>query len=370
MAPLTTVTRSGGRRSKLALPEPLRPLADVRLVNPRLVREYVSAPEGMSRWKLLEAHFSSHDHPLVKVGTPTRHIPGAIQVHPSYLEAGADRSKYYPDYDHPADGNLLADSDLWIAIERLGITPDTLVIVYGREPDGAMAAARLVWALMYAGVSKIWLLDGGIEAWLSAGEPSSPKIKHARELWNSGESREGSLEYWRARPEILATTEEVEEIAYSSPSAQGKLVDVRRPGEWDGTLAYCYSFFSQTGHIPTATCQGNWTNLVDGQTRRLGPMLDAISQRWRKLGIIDAGVDDGDTMLIFYCGTGWRSSIAFLIACLLGLRAKNYDSGFYGWSWNVNNEIVRIKRGECCSRRAGDVTTFSPARSLFEMKSI
>jgi len=32
------------------------------------------------------------------------------------------------------------------------------------------------------------------------------------------------------------------------------------------------------------------------------------------------------------CGTGWRSSVSFLIARLLGLRAKNYDDGFYGWS--------------------------------------
>ena len=45
-------------------------------------------------------------------------------------------------------------------------------------------------------------------------------------------------------------------------------------------------------------------------------------------------------MLIFYCGTGWRSSVALLVALQLGLRAKNYDSGFYGWSWGGENRIA------------------------------
>ena len=47
------------------------------------------------------------------------------------------------------------------------------------------------------------------------------------------------------------------------------------------------------------------------------------------------------TQFIFYCGTGWRSSIAFLVACLLGLPAKNYEDGFYGWSDCATNAIQR-----------------------------
>ena len=119
-----------------------------------------------------------------------------------------------------------------------------------------------------------------------------------------------------------------------------KLVDVRGRGEWDGSLTHHYPFFSKAGHIPTAEFQGDWENLVDKNTHKLGPMLDTVGKRWRKLGIIDSGVSPSRTTLIFYCGTGWRSSIAFLVALLLGVRAKNYDSGFYGWSWNEENEIA------------------------------
>ncbi|MGI9243734.1 MAG: sulfurtransferase, partial [Verrucomicrobiales bacterium] len=104
-------------------------------------------------------------------------------MHPSYLESGNNRAKYYPSYEHPADGNLLCDDELVSAIRRLGITPETLVIVYGSEPDGMMAAARLVWALMYAGVESVRLLDGGLSSWLAFGGKTSSLTRPA---WDIG----------------------------------------------------------------------------------------------------------------------------------------------------------------------------------------
>jgi 3-mercaptopyruvate sulfurtransferase SseA len=79
--------------------------------------------------------------------------------------------------------------------------------------------------------------------------------------------------------------------------------------------------------------------LLDRESRRIGSKLKIVAEHWRDLGIIDAGVEAGQTELIFYCGTGWRSSLAFLVAKLLGLRAKNFDDGFYGWSWSCGDKI-------------------------------
>ncbi|MBR9760051.1 hypothetical protein GYB43_07020 [bacterium] len=93
-------------------------------------------------------------------------------------------------------------------------------------------------------------------------------------------------------------------------------------------------------HLPGAEYQGDWKNLVDQNSDKIGPLLDSVAQRWRDQGILDADVASGKRSLIFYCGTGWRSSIAFLVALSLGLRAKNYDDGFYGWSWDEENEII------------------------------
>merc|ERR1712188_283341 len=49
--------------------------------------------------------------------------------------------------------------------------------------------------------------------------------------------------------------------------------------------------------------------------------------------------------LIFYCGTGWRSSIAFFLAYLLGCESKNYDDGFYGWSEDPTKEVRYSRPG-------------------------
>ena len=307
-------------------------MSDFQLVTPDSVANRQAKPTGAERWTLLEAHFTSADHPPTDDPSHALHIPGAIQVHPSYLEAGLNRAKYYPLYGCPADGNLLPDDELRSAIRRLGITPDTTVVVYGRDPDGTMAAARLVWGLLYAGVQRVRLLDGGLAGWLDFGGETVPNIVEADDVARGTADVVDELDAWPTRPDILATTEEVRAVTRSSGSVRSKLVDVRDAGEWDGTITDHYSFFSSAGHIPTAIHQGEWDNLCDRATHSLAPRLDAVARRWRAQGILDADVQSGDTTLIFYCGTGWRSSIAFLVAQLLGLRAKNYDGGFYGWS--------------------------------------
>lgn len=69
---------------------------------------------------------------------------------------------------------------------------------------------------------------------------------------------------------------------------------------------------------------------MDGSSKSLAPHLELVAERWKVQGIIDPEVENGTTALTFYCGTGWRSSIAFPVAHLLGYRAKNFDGGFYG----------------------------------------
>ena len=316
-----------------------------RLTDPRTV-----AAHPRRDFVLLEARFSSVDHP--PCDDRPLHARDAIRVHPSYFEAGTNRARYYPHYANPADGNLLDDRALTHAIERLGIGPDTPVVVYGREPDGTMAAARVIWALLYAGVRDVALLDGGFDAWLEAGGATVRSIPAACDAnWNG---RAVGRTTWLVRAHLRATTAEVRDAA--TPRATARLVDVRERGEWDGSDVDHYPFFSGAGHIPTALHQGDWSTLIDRRSNRIGPHVAAVADRWRDQGILDACVESGRKTLIFYCGTGWRSSIAFLVACLLGLSAKNYEDGFFGWSRDSGNVVV-------AARAAETVTPGLPLRS-------
>ena len=84
---------------------------------------------------VLEAHFSSFDHPL-KGEIPVRqHLPGAIQIHPSYLEAGIDEARYYPFYSCPQDGNLLPFDLLHISRSKCSVFTHGKAFRAGLSPN-------------------------------------------------------------------------------------------------------------------------------------------------------------------------------------------------------------------------------------------
>jgi thiosulfate/3-mercaptopyruvate sulfurtransferase len=91
------------------------------------------------------------------------HLPGARHVH--------------LDHDLSAKGDVPAvcggrhplPSRAWVAATfgRLGITPDTPVVVY--DAQGGMFAARVWWMLRWLGHDAVAVLDGGVPAWVAAG---------------------------------------------------------------------------------------------------------------------------------------------------------------------------------------------------------
>jgi thiosulfate/3-mercaptopyruvate sulfurtransferase len=60
-----------------------------------------------------------------------------------------------------------------------------------------------------------------------------------------------------------------------------------------------------------------------------------IAALWRAAGI-------GPEMRIaFYCGTGWRASLAFFYAWLMGWeRISVYDGGWFEWSSDPANPTI------------------------------
>jgi thiosulfate/3-mercaptopyruvate sulfurtransferase len=60
-----------------------------------------------------------------------------------------------------------------------------------------------------------------------------------------------------------------------------------------------------------------------------------VKAMWNKSGITS------DQFNVFYCGTGWRASEAFLNAYLMGWnKTAVYDGGWYEWSNDPTNPIV------------------------------
>lgn len=206
-----------------------------------------------------------------------------------------------------------------------GITADTVVILYGRDQ---LAAARVAHLLLYLGVRDVRMLDGTFDAWTSAGLPVETGAA------TSSVPVESFGCVVPARPELMIDLAGAKSLL-ARPRSEAALVSIRSRAEFDGVTSG-YSYISARGCIPGALwgragndgCSSNMAAYVDAQ----GRMKSAaeIKAMWSEQGI------KPEMDLAFYCGTGWRASLAFWFAWLMGFpRIAVYDGGWHEWSQQV-----------------------------------
>ena len=244
------------------------------------------------------------------------HIPGA-----SYLDT--NRLEIQPLWNKVADCALLS-----LLLEH-GIRHDITVILYGRS---TLAAARAAHLMLYAGVADVRLLDGGFDGWLRAGYPLESGPGMTPVPANSFGAP------FPARPDYLIGTAEAKALLQSS---DGALVSIRTLSEHVGQTSG-YSYIDAIGDIPGA----RWGRAgQDGDVHSMseyhhadGTMKSAheIHRLWW-----EAGIRPGQQNA-FYCGTGWRASLAFFYAWLMNWpRISVYDGGWCEWSRDPGNPVIR-----------------------------
>ncbi|WP_229459462.1 sulfurtransferase [Massilia cavernae] len=266
-----------------------------------------AAPDG--EWRLFEVGFGAAD------AFERAHIPGAGYIDTAQLE-------------HGPLWNKVPDPELKRLLLAHGIRHDVTVVLYGRN---TLAAARAAHLLLYAGVADVRLLDGGFDAWKAAG--------HAME--------EGPARRYRAAAGFGAAFPGRPDYLVDMPQARrllerpdGALVSIRTWNEFIGKTSG-YSYIDARGDIPGA-CWGRAgvdddVNSMAEFHRSDGHMKPSaeISHMWQA-----AGVHAGHHTA-FYCGTGWRASLAFFYAWLMNWeRIAVYDGGWCEWSRDAGNPVV------------------------------
>lgn len=229
------------------------------------------------------------------------HIPSARHFNTDDIENGYPRWLLRP------------LNELHQVIGRHGITPDTTVVVYSNQ---IIAAARIWWVLSYAGVKDVRLLDGGLAAWKAAGYATETTINQAQPVKFSAQPR----------TEWMATTEYVRQ---QFRSRQTLLADARSQSEFLGERSG-YEYMDFKGRIPNSISIGDADDAARLYVNTDGTLRDAnaIQAMWKAAGLVNDGRE-----VIFYCGSGWRSSLTFLYARILGFdRIRNYSDGWAGWS--------------------------------------
>lgn len=252
------------------------------------------------------------------------HIPGAVHFDTNNVEA---RDWTHPDNPAVSDANeivwdLVSDNLLQARFRNLGINDGDTVIVYGST---SIAATRAYWALRYAGID-VRFLNGGFDAWVANGGASDTAAHQPAAVGNVTVNPQNQIK--ALTPEVLDYANYFRTHKALLPGTV--VVDVRSKDEYVGaSTGYSYDTnITRKGRIPGAEwgrdADSSSPDYMDADgTLRSYPEVENL---WQSIGATP------DKTLIFHCGTGWRSTLAFLYADLMGYpNIKNYDS-WYVWS--------------------------------------
>ena len=274
-----------------------------QLITPHGLHQLLTGAAPAKPWRLLEVGCDTHGAFL------QRHIPGA-----RYLDTHAlEEAPFW---------NKVADPVLLQLLLTLGIRHDTTVIVYGRH---LAAAARAAHLLLYAGVRDVRFLDGGFHGWARAGLPcAAGPAPHGPPATDFGTAFPACPHYLINLPQAQALLRQ----------PGGALVSIRTWDEFTGKTSG-YSYIPTKGDIPGALwgragrgADVNDMSAFHDSEKRLRSAHD-ITEFWRLEGI-HPGLQTA-----FYCGTGWRASLAFYCAWLMGWEQISvFDGGWFEWSEN------------------------------------
>ena len=215
------------------------------------------------------------------------HVPGAV-----FVDLDRDLAAASGDGRHP----LPPVADFVATLGRLGIAPDSAVVVYD-DVAGAVAA-RMWWMLKSIGhPGTARLLDGGLQAWVDAGLSL-----------DGGTVAPRPVDY----PDVPGYTGVV-----GHDELEGRVVaDARSPDRYRGEVE---PVDPKAGHIPGAINYPLASNLEDGLFRGSRELAD----------LYQAFPDDG----VVSCGSGVNACHTALALVVAGRPLPDvYVGSFSDWS--------------------------------------
>jgi thiosulfate/3-mercaptopyruvate sulfurtransferase len=203
---------------------------------------------------------------------------------------------------------------------RLGLTPETEVILYGDNNN--WFAAWGVWIFKLYGHDNVKLVDGGRKKWELEKRPldtAAPSIKATQYAVNEENKN------LRARlPDVVAIAE---------GKNKATLLDIRSPDEYSGKVIAppgIQELAVRAGHVPGAINVPWKTAVNDADGTFKSP--EELKKLYAEKGV------DGSQPVVVYCRIGERSAHSwFVLSELLGYDAKQYDG-----SWTEYGNAVGV----------------------------
>lgn len=239
------------------------------------------------------------------------HIPGALHMNTDYVES-------------EEMWNIRTPEEITELMKKYGITKDTTVITYGNTPVIA-ADDRVAMTLLWAGVENVKNLSGGIDAWKNAGYELETTVNEPKAT-----DKDFGVTI-PAHPEYILSIDQVKDKLKNDKNF--KLVSIRSRDEFEGKTSG-YGYIDRAGE-PLGAIWGHDTddasyNNEDGTV--VG--LDKLNEYLKESGA------STDNEISYYCGTGWRAAIPFLIEYENGIKNVSvYDGGWFQWQKDPENPV-------------------------------
>lgn len=304
-------------------------------VSPDWVKSVIDGNQKESdNYKIFEVSWGAEsDSPTYADG----HIPGAIHFDTEQVECEP--------YWNLCDADVLEK-----ALLGMGITKDTTAIFYG-DPNGEVA--RVAYACVYAGVENVKVVNGGIDAWKNAGYDMEKDSNEAKAETDFGTTVPAHPEYWVSIDDAKDRVKNDDNF---------KLVSIRSKDEWLGKTSG-YTYIDRAGEPEGAVwghCGSDPYNMED-YVKEDGTVIsfDEMKELWSDC---DFTIDNE---LAFYCGTGWRACVPFLIAYGAGYdNVAVYDGGWYQWQMDDSNpvQVGDPTSADCQHTTVGELPTDKAAK--------
>ncbi|MEL6300443.1 MAG: sulfurtransferase [Pseudomonadota bacterium] len=244
---------------------------------------------------VLDCRFELSDPTAGRAAYASGHIPGAL-----YIDLEDDLSAVIDETSgrHP----LPATDDISATLGRLGVTPQTPVVVY--DAVNSAFASRAWFILKWLGHKDVAVLDGGLASWVAEGYELTREV---REIGPVNRYPADSNDNW-----IVEATE----IEANLQSKRFHLIDARGADRFSGVSD---PIDPVAGHVPGAVNRPFTENLTPTGRFKSAKQL---RMEWELL------VPEGETVMM--CGSGVTACHHLLAREVAGLEAGR----LYAGSWS------------------------------------
>jgi thiosulfate/3-mercaptopyruvate sulfurtransferase len=238
-----------------------------------------------------------------------RHLPGAVFFD---IEELSDHATTLP--------HMLPTAEAFAgAMSTLGIGDRMTIVVY--EQESVFSAPRAWWMLRVFGAKEVYLLDGGLAAWLAAGLPTESGPAH------------------RAPAHFTATLDADAVRSYAQIQQTiadgGQMIDARSAGRFAGTAPEPRPGLS-SGHMPGSTSLPFTELVCNGRLKEPAQLREIFRER----------NIDFEQPITTSCGSGVTAAVVALGLEIAGAKGVALYDGSWAEYAQQPNAVIEKSAGK------------------------